>query len=129
MAMLPLVYVAIGGAVARVSEMLPERASRWWSGAAVAVLAAAALPGVVSNLIDGMRFDYRPAYRYAQQFSPERLVVGGPRADQRFYAPRLRFAGFPPDGMNGLERIAQRASSFWLIARDARQGLPSAAGL
>ena len=123
MAMLPLVYVAIGGAVARVDELLPPPAGRWWSGAIVAVLGAATLPGVVSNLIDGMRFDYRPAYRYVQQFTPGRLVVGGPAIEQRYYAPGQPFMEIPPDGTLGLERIARDSGSFWLLATYTRQGL------
>lgn len=122
MAMLPLVYTAIGGAVARVGELVP-RLGPWWAGVAVAVLGAATLPGVVSNLVDGMRFDFRPAYRYVQQFAPDRLVVGGPMAEQRYYAPGVRFLEFPPDGMLGLERIARENGNFWLLARYSRLGL------
>ena len=128
MAMLPLIYVAIGGAVARVDELLPRPAGRWWSGAVVAVLGAATLPGVVSNLTDGMRFDFRPAYRYVQQFSPGRLVVGWPSIEQRYYAPGQRFMEMPPDGMLDLERIARENSGFWLLATYSRQGLQYGGG-
>src|SRR5262249_32698785 len=63
MAMLPVVFLTVGALAARAMPQ-PAPATQALATAAVAVLAVAELPGLASNLRDGMRFDYRPAFAY-----------------------------------------------------------------
>jgi hypothetical protein len=65
MAALPLVFVSVGGLLQRMSEAL-HKGSRSFLAGATLVLTAAVLPGLVSHLSDGTRFDYRPAYAYIE---------------------------------------------------------------
>jgi len=123
MAMLPLLYLTVGGAIARTSENMGWGGA--WAVVATAVLVAGALPGTLSNLSDGMRFDYRPAYQYLQQAGAGRLAIGWPVAEQRYYAPGIPFQGL--DGMNVtvpfLERTLTGSSGFWFVGSQGREGV------
>lgn len=119
---LPLVFVVIGCAVALLERELSPPARGLLAGAAMLVFGAAMAPAVVSNLKDGMRFDYRPAYRFVEQFGSDRLIVGSPLALQRFYAPALRYRGFP-EGVAELQKLQSENGGFWLILEYARRGL------
>ncbi|MEP6474531.1 MAG: glycosyltransferase family 39 protein, partial [Gemmatimonadota bacterium] len=90
MAMLPLVFVVIGGAVERLSEPFGSRAGLVAGGAAV-VLAASTLPSTISHLNDGTRFDYRPAYEFVAAQPGNHLVMGWPDVVAHAYAPGIRF--------------------------------------
>ena len=120
MAMLPLVYLTIGGAVERASTVAVG-ATPWAPWAAGAVLAAGAVPGVASNLRDGMRFDYRPAYDFARSHGPGRLVIGPSQALQRYYAPDLKFEELR-DPNAQLPATLTASGGFWLILANHRNG-------
>lgn len=120
MAMLPLVYLTIGGAVERASAITVHPAS-WAPWAAGALLAAGAVPGVASNLRDGMRFDYRPAYDFARSHGPGRLVVGPSRELQRYYAPDLPFEELRNANAQ-LRAMLTVSDGFWLILANHRNG-------
>lgn len=121
MSMLPLVFVTVGGAVQRLGSRLaaPTR----FAVGTTAVLAAAVLPATVSHLLDGTRFDYRPAYRYIARTDPGGLVVGWPVVLQRYYAPRLRFDELKSSA-SFLEQNAAR-EPFWLVTSHHRHGMIS----
>ncbi len=119
--MLPLVYVTIGAAVQRIDEALQLSTLRFPVGAA-AVLVASVLPGTVSHLLDGTRFDYRPTYGYITQHGGDELVVGWPMVLQRFYAPNLSFIemrGSP----SFLNRTLASTGGFWVVASHHRNGM------
>ncbi|HTT28258.1 MAG TPA: glycosyltransferase family 39 protein [Solirubrobacteraceae bacterium] len=125
--MLPLLYLVIAGAVARLGETMA------WGGsgfavAASSVLVAAVLPGLISNLSDGMRFDYRPAYRYVQERGGGRLVLGWPAAEQQHYAPDVPFQSLDGTTVNAylLDRALIRAHGFWFVGSLHREELVGA---
>jgi 4-amino-4-deoxy-L-arabinose transferase-like glycosyltransferase len=113
MAALPLVFVSVGGLLQRVSEAL-HKGSRSFLAGATLVLTAAVLPGLVSHLSDGTRFDYRPAYAY--------IELGWPAAVQQYYAPNLRFRPLrlTPEY---LDQTLQDTSGFWLVGSYRRYGM------
>ncbi len=122
MALLPLLYVAVGLGVASVASRVGrDRAAVAWGLSLL--LVAASLPGTVSHVIDGTRFDYRPAYRYAARKAPGRLVVGWPVIVHQYYSPKARFAELRPDTvwLNGI--VAREGSDgIWLITSFRRSG-------
>lgn len=121
MAMLPLVFVTVGGAVQRVGEVLPSGRSVW-ALAATLVLALGSAPGTVSHLSDGTRYDYRPAYAYLARAGGGRPVLGWPTIIQRQYAPDLRFEELQYT-VRHLERALGEYQGFWLLTSHARYGL------
>ncbi len=81
-AMLPLVFVSLGGLFQRVEERLGPDAKRWLPALLIG-FTAAILPETVSNMIDGTRYDYRPAYAYLARMGGHDLVIGEPVVIQR----------------------------------------------
>ena len=121
MSMLPLVFVAVGGATQRVTEQLAGR--RLAAASAVAlVLGAAMLPSTASHLSSGTRFDYRPSYSEIQRRAPDHLVVGWPIVLQQRYAPQLEFLELKMDP-TFFHRILATRAGFWLVASYRRYGL------
>jgi mannosyltransferase len=121
MAMLPLLYVTVGGVVQRISELLASQRRAFALGATL-TLAAGVLPGTVSHLSDGTRFDYRAAYSYIERTGGDHPVVGWPEAVQRYYAPRLNYEPLRADPTY-LSELLQRTSGFWLVASYRRRGM------
>ena len=119
MALLPVVFVTIGGAVSRIAET--AGAGRWPAVAAAAVLGAAQLPGLASNYRDVMRFDFRPAFAYVQKTDSTRLVVGTSTAIQKYYAPSLHFEEIGSDD-GYLRRTLGRTGGFWMMMARHRSG-------
>jgi hypothetical protein len=121
-AALPLVFVTIGGLVQRLQESSTIRSSAVTVGCA-AVLVAAMLPGTVSHLSDGTRFDYRPVFEYIRESGDEqRMVVGRPRAVYSHYAGDLPYKSLRLDH-KFLQTTLEEQGSFWLILRERRYGL------
>jgi Dolichyl-phosphate-mannose-protein mannosyltransferase len=128
MGALPLIMVS----AAILPQLANELASRAWQGAAGGysvlgtavglVMVAGILPGTVSHLSDGTRFDYRPAYRWIQATAPSELVVAWPLSAQVRYAPGLRPALLLPDTA-ALTDTLSRERSFWVVASEKRYGL------
>jgi hypothetical protein len=121
MAMLPLVYVTVGGFTQRVAEKMTSGQS-YVMGVVTLVLAAAVLPGTVSHLSDGTRFDYRPAYSYIERVAGDRPVLGWPGTIQRYYAPDLDFETVRADPQFLADKLEQN-SGFWLVASFRRYGM------
>ncbi len=124
-AILPLAFVTIGGAVQRLGEALERKAARIVIGACVAVLAAGVLPGTVSHASDGTRLDPRPAHEYIRA-AIERGVhapVYAPVPDlHRFHSPAIPFAELPASPAR-LDRALAEAGGFWLVGFYHREGL------
>ncbi len=106
--LLPLLFVSGGGLVALGRERMAE-GGRVFAAVAAVLLLAGVLPSLASHLSDGMRFDYRPAFRKIASTAPGVTVLSTPIALQRHYAPELR----------GEEMVMSRAA---LDAALARQG-------
>ncbi len=121
MAMLPLVYVAVGGAVQRLAESLGTRSTAFALAAGL-VLAAGVLPGTVSHLSDGTRFDYRPAYAYLERTAGDQLVMGWPDVIQRYYAPDLNFRLLRRDRAE-LDEALRQTGGFWVVGSYRRYGM------
>jgi hypothetical protein len=121
MAMLPLVYVTVGGGVQRAAEAMSPGV-RGFAIAATLTLAAGVSPGTVSHLLDGTRFDYRPAYAHIQSTGGDRLIVGWPAVIQRYYAADLRFERLRMNP-SYLSQILKRSSGFWLVGSYRRYGM------
>jgi hypothetical protein len=120
MAVLPVVFLSVGALAARVLQQ-PAPAAGALAVAAVAALAVAELPGLVSNFRDGMRFDYRPAFAYVQAHGAQRLVLGPSQAIQRAYAPGLNFAEIGGT-RSSLADALTRSGGYWLIISRHRNG-------
>ena len=117
-AMLPLVFVTVGAA----AEYLHRSSGGWVAAAATAVVAAGVLPGTVSHVVDGSRFDYRPAYRHIAAVNPDLLVLTWPIALQRYYSPGLRVRQLTLDA-NVLDSTLASESDFWAVASVKRYGI------
>lgn len=118
--MLPLVFVSAGALVQLAVERMRGGAAA--AVAAVAVLAAGILPGTVSHLLDGTRFDYRPALAHARTVAPARTVVTWPVVVARQYAPDLRIRGLTTDTAR-LSSIARGEGEVWLVTSVRRHGI------
>jgi hypothetical protein len=122
-AALPLVFVGIGGLVQRLAEALAQTGRAFAIGA-TAVLCGGVLPGTVSHLSDGTRFDYRPAFEFIARAGGDPLVLGWPEVLQRYYAPELRFEEIPDEERDLDARLAANGG-FWLIGSYRRYGMVS----
>ncbi|HEX6938518.1 MAG TPA: glycosyltransferase family 39 protein [Longimicrobiales bacterium] len=125
LSMMPLAFVTIGGGLQRVGEALPKRDARVFSVAAVAVLAAGVLPGVVSHLSDGTRHDVRPAYDYlrAEFARGRRAPVYAPSRDlHAVYAPGLPYKRIGTDSTRLAEAV-RTTGGFWLVGFYRRDGM------
>ncbi len=116
-ALLPLWFLLIGAALYRLENEL----SRIVAAGIVILLIASVTPSIVSNLRDGTRFDYRPAYDYIQEHGHEDPVFGTPRAAAKYYAPDLDFHELTmrPDQ---LQQSYDSHESIWVIASYRRYG-------
>ncbi len=121
MSVLPLLFVSVGGVIQRVSERLAPRVG-WFVPAATLVMLAGVLPGTVSHMSDGTRFDYGPAYAHIMRAGGDRHVIGWPATIQRYYAPGLSFEEFRADSAF-LAETAVQTSGFWLISSHRRRGM------
>lgn len=121
-AALPLVFVTIGGLVQRLEKSSTIRSPAVAVGCA-AVLIAAMLPGTVSHLSDGTRFDYRPVFEYIRKSGDEqRPVVGWPAVVHRHYAADLPYKRLRLDP-EFLQATLEAEGNFWLILRKRRYGI------
>ncbi|MEZ4586466.1 MAG: glycosyltransferase family 39 protein [Gemmatimonadales bacterium] len=117
-AVLPLVYLAIGGAVQRVADAVPTPMSPWVAGCAAAALGIAAAPGTVSHLVDGSRYDYRAAYAMIRDLAPNRPVVGGIETLQVAFEPSLETRS-----LGAVRRKQPPLTGFWFVTSYQRYGL------
>jgi hypothetical protein len=121
MALLPLVFVAVG-ALAAEGERRLTSGQGYFVLASGLVLAAGVAPGAVSHLSDGTRFDYRPAFRAVVATAPDRPVLSWPIAVQRYYAPELRGIELRFNGRY-LDGVLRRERDIWVIVPVVRYGI------
>lgn len=88
----------------------------------LALVVGSGAPSIVSFLSDGLRFDYRPAYRAIAAKDPKGVVLGWPEVLRRFYAADLRGYELKPDStyLNG---ILQREQHVWAVVSAKRYGI------
>lgn len=121
MAVLPLVFVTAGAIIQRIGERLADKGP-WVSAGATLVLAAAVLPGTVSHLSSGTRFDYRPALSYIEDTDPQARVFGWPIALQKWYAPDLTHSELTMDPAQLSSALAEEGG-FWVVTSHRRRGI------
>jgi len=93
------------------------------TGGFAAVLIAAMLPASISQLSDGMRFDYRPAFSAIESGPrPMNSVLAWPLVIQRHYAPALA-AGEFLRVTSQLDSLQSTGQPFWVVASENRSGL------
>jgi dolichyl-phosphate-mannose-protein mannosyltransferase len=124
MAGLPLLVVSIGGAAQRLCD---RSASTWPALATLLILGSAVLPGTVSHLRDGTRFDFRPSFAEVAAQDPDGLLLIWPIIVQRTYAPELRAEEFRFD-VAQLDHTLAEAGRFWIAAPYGRDGIVGDAG-
>ena len=122
MAMLPLLFVSGGALVQLVYEGLSAALRRLFAGAATVVLAAGIVPGTVSHLSDGTRFDYRLAFQFIRTHAPDVAVVTWPLVVQQYYASDLRASELTPDTV-ALHSLLQRQHDLWAVVSVQRYGI------
>ncbi len=118
-AMLPLILAAAGCLALLGLGREPS------PGAPIAlglILGAAALPETVSQVGDGMRFDYRPAFARILAVGPSLPALVWPKVIQEHYAPTIHGIEFS-GGEGQLDSLAARSEAFWVVASEKRQGM------
>lgn len=120
MAILPLLYATIGVSVSVLSRQLPNK--NMSVIAILFVLLAGVLPGTVSHMSDGSRFDYRPTFDFISKNGSQHLVLGKPKDMQQFYAPELFFVELSMNE-NFLNDKLKLFNNFWLISLYRRHGM------
>lgn len=122
-AMVPMVLVSLGVAGAKLATLTKIPSHQCWLTAGlVTVLVAGTAPSWVSQLTDGNRFDYRPAFEYVEDHAPSDPVLVWPIATQRHYAPSLESVEFQAD-LEQLQQMSDRDQQFWVIASRRRYGI------
>ena len=93
------------------------------------ILAAGLAPSTVSQLLDGSRFDYRPALAYIKANDPKGTVVVWPKVQAMWSAPDLEsieLRNTTPLSM--FDSLATARDRFWVIASQRRLGIIGDAG-
>jgi hypothetical protein len=88
----------------------------------MALILVGSAPSIVSYLSDGMRFDYRPAYRQIELDRAGIAVMGWPLIVQLHYAPNVRGYELRPD-VAYLNRILASEHDTWAVVSVKRQGI------
>lgn len=120
MSMLPLMFLGAGAFVEWAAGPMQE-VPRWRAVAIALLLGAGIAPSTISHLIDGTRFDYRPAFT-ALASDTTHLVLTWPIALQRAYAPTLRAEELVPDSAR-LNSTLTREHELWAVASFHRNGI------
>lgn len=121
-AMLPLLFVTIGIGVARLTSFISPSNRHLASGAITLVLLAGMAPSTASQLLDGTRFDYRPAFEEIRNSGENDLVLAWPIVVQQYYAPEFDSRELQMD-TTFLGRTLVEEGRFWAIASRRRRGL------
>jgi hypothetical protein len=88
------------------------------------ILAAALAPSTVSELMDGSRFDYRPALAHIEANDPRGTVVMWPKVQAMWAAPELdsiELRGTTP--VSVFDSLSTARDRFWVIASQRRMGM------
>jgi hypothetical protein len=121
-AMVPLLILSSAGLVELGRQRLSAgRSALVWIAAAVHV--AGVLPDTLSQLSDGSRFDYRPAFSEIEALDPDALVLMGHGVIRARYAPGLRSRHLNPDPIALASTLAGE-ERMWVITSVTRKGIP-----
>lgn len=91
------------------------------------VLVGAMAPSLASHLIDGTRFDYRPAFAMVREVDPKLLVLTWPVATGEHYASDLRRDALDRP-VSELTSILDKERSLWAVVSYKRFGVASPGG-
>jgi hypothetical protein len=123
-AALPLLHVSAGILVAKASAQFPARGLA--VAGAMVILFAGILPSTISHLVDGTRFDYRPAISHIRRTNAVAPVLGWPELVIRQYGAGLNHLPFRVTGRD-LDRVLEGAPEFWLILSAREYGFTQVA--
>ncbi len=91
---------------------------------ALLVLSAAVLPGTISHLRDGTRFDYRPAFAHIVQHDPGGTVLVWPLIEATWHAPELTSVELRNTTTTAsLDSLASASPHFWAVMSRRRFGV------
>lgn len=108
---LPGLFIGTGVLTARVAAGSIPRAA-----AIGAILLASAAPSLASHVIDGTRFDYRPALAYVREVSPRSLVLTWPIVTSKHYASDLRMTDLTKSTKALDELLAAEQQIFAIVS-------------
>jgi hypothetical protein len=120
-AALPVFLVAVGA-----TANLLDAANRpgWTAVVLGALVGAALLPGTVSHLADGSRFEFRKPLLLVQRRDPGATVLVYPVIHARWEAPELDALEFRPAlGTAYLDSLRTARDRFWVVAPLRRNGM------
>jgi hypothetical protein len=120
-AVLPLVLVSAGGLVDLGARAMRTGLDAWFARIATIVLAVGVLPSTVSHLMDGTRFDQRPAFARIERERPDLLVLTAPAIVQRAYAPRLRAHELSANTVR-LDSLMAMERDLWVVSANTEDG-------
>ncbi len=125
-AALPAFLVACGAAVNLLD--MTRHAAR--SALVVAlILAASLMPGTVSHLLDGSRFEFRRPLQEVQRQDPQATVLVYPVIHARWETPGLDAVEFRPAlGVAFLDSLRVARHDFWVVAPLRRMGMAGDGG-
>jgi hypothetical protein len=119
-ALLPVVFVGFSGLA---SSLRTPTALK--SAFVLLVLTLAGMaPSAVSQMVDGGRFDFRPAFHAIGTLHPDLPLVMTQTIQAAHYAPALSTIELPEDGSTSvLESLRSAGRPFWLILTERRYGI------
>lgn len=118
-----LVALSVIGAAAGIAAVgRDDREGTMLRASMLLVLLAGILPSTASHLLNGTRFDYRPALQLARTMAPGDAVIGQPEILMRHYAPDLRHLPYRVRG-DSLDATLRREGRFWLVLSAREYGL------
>ncbi len=118
--MLPFLHVGFGALVAQLPTV--SLRDRLVVASVATAVFAAVLPSTVSHLIDGTRFDHRPALAYIRETDPSHPVMGWPETLLQEYGTGLTH--IPYGGSPAKLSAAMDKSAFWLVLSAREYGYP-----
>jgi hypothetical protein len=120
-AALPALLVAVGAVVNLLDTGARGRQTAMVLGA---IVGAALLPGTVSHLADGSRFEFRKPLLLVQRRDPGATVLVYPVIHARWEVPELDALEFRPAlGTAYLDSLRATRDRFWVVAPLRRNGL------
>lgn len=118
----PLLFAVLGSLVPALAGD-DEARQRGIAAAVTLVLGASLLPGTVSHLRDGTRFEYRPALARVVQEDPNGTVVIWPVIAATWYAPALNAIEMrPTTTVATLDSLTATQPRFWVVMSERRYG-------
>lgn len=111
-ALLPFAHVSVG--ILAVVAIENRRNTLIALLASIAILLAGVLPSTASHLIDGTRFDYRPAIAHIRQVDAKLPVIGWPEVIMQHYGTGLMIRPFRV-GADDLTSTLATTPAFWMI--------------